>query len=66
MVTLTFLICVAGGECFGTAEKVVFPDMDTCEQVAQDAMLRWREEVIRGEKPPHSSIHYCLNWGEAT
>jgi hypothetical protein len=66
MVTLTFLVCIAGGTCFGVAEKAVFPDQETCEQVAQDALLRWREETIRGERPPHTAIHYCLNWGEAT
>lgn len=63
MITLVFLLCMSNGQCIQNGPSAVFPDRASCESTAGLVLQGVSEQVARGEVPPHTSIHRCINWG---
>lgn len=63
MVTLTFLICMANGQCIQNGPDMVFQNVIQCETAAQIIKTEVDRQMAAGEIPPHASTYKCVQWG---
>lgn len=63
MFTLTFLICMANGQCIQNAPDHVFPTKIHCELAAEQVLSVMEDRMLSGEVPAHLAAYQCVSWG---
>jgi hypothetical protein len=63
MITLSFLICMANGQCITTGPDTILRTMVQCETVANAILAETDRRMAAGEIEPHVAKYKCVDWG---
>ena len=63
MITLTFLVCIANGQCVQQAPQATFQTITQCETMAKVVMDDMDRKMAEGVVPAHTSTFRCVQWG---